>query len=242
MREPGDLDKEEVLGLVQDVIRNTITHAGLWFRAAEDEMDIDEALRLDSSVWKKSFPAQTKRLCQRLGREDKGGHPSLKNMGRDELLALWEELARNWLTNDGVWFRTVEKKYGMDLAKKLNDETWKRFTVIEAKRIMERFQLPANGGIAALEQALKFKLYVHMNEHKTVRVNENKLIHRLNDCRVQSVRGKAGLPEYSCKSVGMIEYSYFARAIDPRIETRCIACPPDPHSEEYWCAWEFEIK
>ena len=31
-------------------------------------------------------------------------------------------------------------------------------------------------------------------------------------------------------------------AIDPRIETRCVACPPDPHPEEYWCAWEFSIK
>jgi hypothetical protein len=29
--------------------------------------------------------------------------------------------------------------------------------------------------------------------------------------------------------------------IDPRIATRCLACPPDPHPEEFWCAWEFYL-
>ncbi|MBK5273963.1 MAG: hypothetical protein JJE30_02775 [Desulfuromonadales bacterium] len=29
--------------------------------------------------------------------------------------------------------------------------------------------------------------------------------------------------------------------IDPRIRTSCIACPPDVHPEDFWCAWEFEL-
>jgi len=130
----------------------------------------------------------------------------------------------------------------MALAKKFNDEAWKRFTVIEAKRIMKRLQIPENSGIAALEQALKFRLYARVNKQETLHIGENKIVFRMNDCRVQSARRRAGLPEYPCKSAGMIEYPYFARAIDPHIETRCIACPPDPHPEEYWCAWEFELK
>jgi hypothetical protein len=30
--------------------------------------------------------------------------------------------------------------------------------------------------------------------------------------------------------------------MDPRIETRCICCPPDRHPEDVWCAWEFTVK
>jgi hypothetical protein len=38
-----------------------------------------------------------------------------------------------------------------------------------------------------------------------------------------------------------VEYAEFARAVDPRIQTRCIVCPPDDHPDDVWCAWEFSI-
>ena len=243
MRELEDLDKEEILGLIQDAFRDIISHTGLWFRAAEEELGMDEALELDSAAWEVSFPIQSKRLSQRLGwGEREGVLAFLTSLGKDELITLLEDMAKNWLANDGVWFRTVEDKHGMTVAKKFNDEAWKRFTVIEAKRIMKRLQIPENGGIAALEEALRFRLYARVNKQETLHIAENKIVFRMNDCRVQSARRRAGLPEYPCQSVGVIEYPYFARAIDPRIETRCIACPPGPHPEEYWCAWEFELK
>jgi hypothetical protein len=42
--------------------------------------------------------------------------------------------------------------------------------------------------------------------------------------------------------VGLVEYAGFARTVDPRIETSCIACPPDPHPESFFCAWEFTLE
>ncbi len=51
-----------------------------------------------------------------------------------------------------------------------------------------------------------------------------------------------GLADYPCKSAGVIEYTGFAKAIDPRIWTRCIGCPPDAHPDEWRCAWEFTIE
>ncbi len=243
MRELYDLRTEEILGLIQDAIREIISHTGLWFRAAEEELGMDEALELDATAWDNSFPLQSNRLCQRLGWEEERGMPTfLTNLGKNELVGVLEDLAKNWLANDGVWFRTVEAKHGMALAKKINDEAWTKFTVIEAKRIMKRLQIPENGGIAALEQALKFRLYARVNKQEILRPTKNKIVFRMNDCRVQSARKRANLPEYPCKSAGMIEYPYFASTIDPRIETRCIACPPDPHPEEFWCAWEFKLK
>jgi hypothetical protein len=62
------------------------------------------------------------------------------------------------------------------------------------------------------------------------------------DCRVQSARKRKGLADHPCKSVGIVEYTEFAKTIDPRITTRCIACPPDVHPEEFWCAWEFSLQ
>ncbi|MCF6246810.1 MAG: DUF6125 family protein, partial [Desulfobacula sp.] len=41
----------------------------------------------------------------------------------------------------------------------------------------------------------------------------------MNDCTVQSARK---LDDYPCRSAGLVEYAYFAKAMDKRIETRCI--------------------
>jgi hypothetical protein len=72
-------------------------------------------------------------------------------------------------------------------------------------------------------------------------VDDHTLRFEMNDCRVQSARKRKGLPDFPCKPVGLVEYAGFASTIDPRIQTRCLACPPDPHPETYWCAWEFTL-
>jgi hypothetical protein len=54
--------------------------------------------------------------------------------------------------------------------------------------------------------------------------------------------GLLGLPDFPCKSVGIVEYSGFARTIDGRIETTCLSCPPDRKPDEAWCVWEFRLK
>jgi hypothetical protein len=64
----------------------------------------------------------------------------------------------------------------------------------------------------------------------------------MNECRVQAARKRKGLPDYPCKSAGLVEYPYFATAIDDRIFTECIGCPPDEHPEEWWCAWKFMLQ
>ena len=67
------------------------------------------------------------------------------------------------------------------------------------------------------------------------------LIFEMNDCRVQSARVRKGLADYPCKSAGLVEYARFAEAIDDRIRTECIGCPPDAHPAEWFCAWKFTI-
>lgn len=64
----------------------------------------------------------------------------------------------------------------------------------------------------------------------------------MNDCRVQSARKRKGMENFPCKPVGIAEYAYFAHTIDPRIRTEVISCPPDPHPEGYYCAWQFSLE
>lgn len=163
------------------------------------------------------------------------------DMNKREIMDLLTDASKNWLAHDGLWFRAVEERFGMETALELDKIAWEKFTVIEAKRIMKRLDIPAGGGIPALIQALKFRLYAFINVQEVLEVSDNRCIFRMNRCRVQEARQRQGLPDFPCKSVGIVEYSGFAGTIDPRIQTRCITCPPDPHPPNVWCAWEFYI-
>lgn len=162
-----------------------------------------------------------------------------KDLDKKQLLDLLEDAAKNWLAHDGLWFQATEKKYGMETAIELDANAWKEFTQIEARRIMKRLNIKPGGGIPALLQALRFRLYAFVNVQEISEISENRCIFRMINCRVQEARKRKNLSDFPCKSVGMIEYCYFAKTVDPRIETRCITCPPDPHPEEFYCGWEF---
>ena len=165
----------------------------------------------------------------------------IADLSKEQLLVLLTDAAKRWLAHDGLWFQAVEGAHGLDEAIRLDAEAWARFTVIEAKRIKEFLELPEAGGLDALAQALKFRLYALVNKQETIRSDERTIVFRMNACRVQEARKRRGLPSFPCKSVGLVEYAWFAREIDPRIKTRCLACPPDEHPAQYWCAWEFTI-
>ncbi|NLA27718.1 MAG: hypothetical protein GX878_10040 [Firmicutes bacterium] len=161
---------------------------------------------------------------------------------KEQLHELLIDFAKRWLAHDGLWFQAVEKAHGMEEAIKLDAAAWERFTVLEAKRIMGFLDLESGGGLEALKKALGFRLYSFVNVQEILEPEKGVLIFRMNDCRVQSARKRKNMPDFPCKPVGLVEYGGFARTIDPRIETKCIACPPDPHPEEYYCAWEFRIQ
>jgi len=166
----------------------------------------------------------------------------VEDLSKEELLEIIKDGAKNWLAHDGVWFQAVERSYGLETAIELDRQAWERFTVIEAQRIMKRLKMEPGGGIPALIQALNFRLYAYINRQEVVEVSNNRCIFRMNNCRVQDARKRQGLEDFPCKPVGIVEYSFFARTIDPRIETTCLACPPDDHPQEWWCAWEFKLK
>ena len=165
----------------------------------------------------------------------------LEALPKEELVRIIVDDAKNWLAHDGLWFQAVERTHGMDAAIAADAAAWEQFTVIEARRIMERLGLAPGGGLPALIECLQHRLYSRLNTQEVVESSEERVVFAMRDCRVQSARRRKGLPDFPCKPVGLVEYAGFARTVDPRIQTGCITCPPDAHQDGVFCAWEFTL-
>ncbi len=166
------------------------------------------------------------------------GNRIIENLTREDLLQLLDIYSKNWLAMDGVWFQSIEQKFGMDEAIEHDKNAWRNFTVIEAGRIKQFLQLPEHAGIEGLKRALSLRLYANINEDEII-VQENVLIYRTLDCRVQNARKRKGMEFHPCKSVGLIEYTYFAKTIDDRFECEAISCYPDITDDTCNCSWKF---
>ncbi|MCK4303356.1 MAG: hypothetical protein KAY24_03890 [Candidatus Eisenbacteria sp.] len=163
-------------------------------------------------------------------------------MDAPALRAFLRTAAKLWLAHDGLWFQAVEKRHGMDAAMDADRDAWYRFSPAEARRIMEHLGIEPGGGLHALEEALRYRLYSHLNEQEAQWLAPGHLVFRMKTCRVQAARERRGLPDFPCQRVGIVEYARFAETIDPRIRARCIHCPPDPRTDKAVCAWEFTLK
>jgi hypothetical protein len=149
----------------------------------------------------------------------------LEALSREDLVTLVKIYARSWLAHDGCWFLAAEERHGLADAIELDGAAWARFAPAEARRIMEAFRIPHGGGLWSLGRALEYRLYATINRQECQAVDDHLMRFRMLECRVQATRE---------------QYTEFARAVDPRIQTRCLHAPPDPVSNAY-CEWEFVL-
>lgn len=166
----------------------------------------------------------------------------IEDLDREGLLELLADFGKRWLAHDGLWFQAVERERGLEEAIRHDASAWERFTALEAKRILAFLGIEPGGGIPALVRCLGFRLYATVNTQEVTEVDERRCVFKMRACRVQVARARKGLAPFPCKQVGIVEYAGFAAAIDPRIRTRCLHCPPDPLPEGSWCAWEFTLE
>ena len=239
----GELQHKETAQFIIDLFHRLILHHGLWFSEVKHQMGEEKALQMLAKASKKSMEIQLKHLSDLCNFSLEDGVPSfLLDMEPEKLLDLKDRMAKNWLVNDGVWFQAVEFSEGMNEAKRCNDSCWAQFSPVEASLIKDFLQLPENPGLAGLKRALGFRIYESVNKQSIVDETENSFVFQMNRCRVQDARKRKGLPDYPCKSGGLVEYSYFAKTIDKRIRTECVGCPPDEHPDHWYCAWKFIIE
>jgi len=165
----------------------------------------------------------------------------IEDLDKEQLFKLLNNYAKNWLAHDGSWFLSVEEDEGMEKAMHYDREAWRKFTVVEAKRLIQFLELGENSGLEGLAKALKFRLYSTLNEDRVDIIDDKTIRYYVKTCRVQAARRRKGLKDFPCKSVGIVEYSYFAKTIDERFETKCLSCPPEITDNDYYCVWEFTL-
>lgn len=240
---PGKLSDEGLARCVIEEIRRSLVHYGLWFCRSIERIGAEKAIELEATVGDGLLEILNRRLLKALELDPSQGlQGALEGLGQERLKALREALSLIWLAQDGLWFQAIEGPLGMEMAKAVNDDCWGVFSPYEALRIKKALGLSKEAGLEGLEKALELRLYARINRSSIERLEPGILIYRVQTCRVQEARKRKGLEDYPCKSAGVVEYSTFASTIDYRIKTSCIACPPDPHPEDFWCAWRFELK
>jgi len=237
-----ELSHEDNARLVIDYFHRTIMHHAMWYAKVQQQFGPEKAKEILEAAYTNSYGIQMKRLSKVLGFEMVDDIPKpLLDMTKEDLEELKKSVAVNWLANDGVWFQSVEFSHGMSDAKKCNDSCWGQFSPFEAWSIRRFLSLPEAPGLEGLKKALQFRLYATINEHSITEETPASFVYQMNECRVQNARKRKGLEDYSCKSAGLVEFTSFAATIDKRIKVECIACPPDKHPEEWFCAWRFSI-
>ncbi len=236
-----DMNKEQLAEYIMEMLHRMMVHHTLWFREVEHHIGFENALKTMDYAWSNTRKISLKRFAEEFGFTQEDGVPEyFKEMPKEKQLHLLDTIAKNWLAQDGVWFQAVEFMHGMDEAKRCNDATWSRFSPFEAWSIKKLLNLGEHPGLEGLEKALNFRMYGRLNV-QSCHWDDHALIFEMNECRVQTARIRKNLPDYPCKSAGLVEYKTFAEGIDNLIETECLGCPPDAHPSAWFCSWKFTI-
>ncbi len=75
--EPHDLERDQLLLLLEDAAKNWLAHDGLWFLEVEKKMGMETAIELDRNAWEQFTRIEAKRIMQRLRIEPNSGIPGL---------------------------------------------------------------------------------------------------------------------------------------------------------------------
>ena len=148
---------------------------------------------------------------------------------------------RNMWAVDGLYYLFIEEEFGTEAATEIDRKIWKIMGKIEARKLKKFFQISGND-INSMIKVLRFSGWTLDLEDKEIEFKKEKTILRNIKCRVQNTRIEKGLTEFGCKPVRLGFLKSFVKEFNPNIEVKCNVCPPDKHSNELWCEWEFSLR
>ena len=91
---------------------------------------------------------------------------TIRSMTKEQLLELMEIDAKDSVALDGVWFQSVERKFGMDEAMYHDEEAWKRFSPVEARRLKKFLGLGEHPGLEVLLRLCRCILLIVLTNAK----------------------------------------------------------------------------
>ena len=148
---------------------------------------------------------------------------------------------RNMWAVDGLYYLGIEEAFDTEAATEIDRKVWEVMGRIEARRLRTLFDIAEND-IPSVMKALRLSGWSLDLEDKEIIVEKDRAIVRNVKCRVQNTRLSKGLVEFGCKPVRWGFLKSFAKEFNPNIEVKCNVCPPDKHSKDLWCEWEFTLK
>ena len=162
---------------------------------------------------------------------------AFETVSKEQLIELFKMSAQLMLTIDGLWFVGAEKIMGIDQAMKLDESVWRQFGSLEANRMKKFLGMES---VKTLEDVCKIVLLSPMwvSVGPQAEIQNDRCSLSVTNCLPQKARIKRGLSELPCKSMGTAYFEGFAPTLNPRLNFKCIACPPDEHPEGVWCKWE----
>ncbi len=146
---------------------------------------------------------------------------------------------RNLWRVDGLYFLSIEKKFGTEAATEIDAEVWANMARIEAKSLQKAFGIINNPDVPTIMLLLRRSSWALDQPFKTIEINDSRAVLSVNRCRTQETRLGKGLCEFPCKAVRFGYLRNFANTLNPEVKVNCLACPPDPHPKDEWCKWEF---
>ena len=154
---------------------------------------------------------------------------------------LTEVCSRSLHTVDGLWFLSVEDKFGFDAAFELNQLVWRRGSLIHGRRLLKNFEIKEDSPLQTLSRLIHADPLLFVQRPKVVTLTDTRAVMRFLECPTQVARIRDGKGVYDGKPGCSLLFERYAELIDPRIKISCVACAPNPENPEYWCGWVFEI-
>jgi hypothetical protein len=172
--------------------------------------------------------------------KDEEDRRMLSKMPVEGLLDLMALHIRNVWRVDGLYFLSIEDRFGTEAATEIDADCWRVMGKIEARALRE---------IMGIEEVTPSSL-IHLLRHtswaldlwgKESEIEEDKAVFRVTDCGTQKTRIKKGLEIFPCRKVRYGYLEAFAKELDVAIEMVCRVCPPGERPEGIWCEWEFSF-
>jgi hypothetical protein len=162
-----------------------------------------------------------------------------ETMQAPELRSYIEFLLWHYRVMDSFWYLQIAEQFDEPTADRLNEKVWGRIAAMAAKNLVKRFAIDDHG-LKGFVRALRYWPWCILVDYHIAESPEEVII-SVPSCPTQDARTRRGLKEYNCREMHRLEFSSFAKEIDPRIETRCLFAPPDPRREGAVCKWRFKM-